>query len=167
MVAWLDYGGLFVFALSGASLAAREWFDVVGLVVLAEVTAIGGGVLRDLIIGAVPPAAFTDTAYVAIPLLAATVVFVFHRSLDRIARAVLVFDAAGLAFYCVAGAGKAMAYGWAPCRRSCSGPPAPSGAASCATCWRERLQSSCGARASYMRSLHGRLCRSQGPGLHG
>ena len=71
ILAVLDLGGAFVFALSGALLATRKRFDIVGLVVLAELTAIGGGVMRDLVIGAVPPAAFASASYVAIPFVAA------------------------------------------------------------------------------------------------
>lgn len=59
----LDIVGIFVFAISGALLAVRKNFDVFGIAVLAEVTALGGGLFRDLIIGAVPPAAFTDLGY--------------------------------------------------------------------------------------------------------
>ena len=56
----LDLAGIFVFAVSGALAAVRKRLDVVGMVVLAEITALGGGILRDLLIGAVPPAAFTS-----------------------------------------------------------------------------------------------------------
>jgi uncharacterized membrane protein YeiH len=52
-----DLAGIFVFAITGALVGVRKRFDVVGTVVLAEITALGGGVLRDLVIGTVPPAA--------------------------------------------------------------------------------------------------------------
>jgi uncharacterized membrane protein YeiH len=110
----LDLAGLFVFALSGALVALRHRFDIIGLLVLAEITAIGGGVLRDLIIGAVPPAAFTNAVYFLIPLAAALLVFFAHPLLGRIAVPVLVTDAAGLALYSVAGAAKALAHGLGP-----------------------------------------------------
>ena len=67
----LDLIGIFVFAISGALLAVRKNFDIFGIAVLAEVTALGGGLFRDLVIGAVPPAAFTDLGYFLTPLLAA------------------------------------------------------------------------------------------------
>ena len=67
----LDLVGIFVFAISGALLAVRKNFDVFGIAVLAEVTALGGGLFRDLVIGAVPPAAFTDLGYFLTPLVAA------------------------------------------------------------------------------------------------
>ncbi|WP_455360883.1 trimeric intracellular cation channel family protein [Streptomyces sp. SYSU K21746] len=107
----LDVAGIFVFAISGALLAVRKNFDVFGIAVLAEVTALGGGLFRDLIIGAVPPAAFTDLGNFVTPLLAAALVFFLHPHVERINGAVNVFDAAGLGLFCVAGTTKAYEYG--------------------------------------------------------
>lgn len=107
----LDLAGIFVFAISGALLAVRKNFDVFGIAVLAEVTALGGGLLRDLIIGAVPPAAFTDLGYFVMPLVAAALVFFLHPHVERIQAGVNVFDAAGLGLFCVAGTTKAYEYG--------------------------------------------------------
>lgn len=107
----LDVIGIFVFAISGALLAVRKNFDVFGMAVLAEVTALGGGLLRDLIIGAVPPAAFTDLGFFVTPLLATVVVFFLHPHVERIQAAVLVFDAAGLGLFCVTGTTKAYSHG--------------------------------------------------------
>ncbi|MDA3649509.1 trimeric intracellular cation channel family protein [Saccharopolyspora indica] len=110
----LDLIGIFAFALSGALLAVRKRFDVVGIVVLAEVTALGGGVFRDLVIGAVPPVAFTDIAYFTTPLIASAVVYFWHPRLARIRRFVLFFDAIGLGVFCVAGSIKALNFGMHP-----------------------------------------------------
>ncbi|MEU4210761.1 trimeric intracellular cation channel family protein [Streptomyces sp. NPDC026206] len=107
----LDLAGIFVFAISGALLAVRKNFDVFGMAVLAEVTALGGGLFRDLIIGAVPPAAFTDLGYFLTPLVATLIVFFLHPEVERITKAVGVFDAAGLGLFCVAGTVKAYAHG--------------------------------------------------------
>jgi uncharacterized membrane protein YeiH len=107
----LEIVGIFVFAISGALLAVRKNFDVFGMAVLAEVTALGGGLLRDLIIGAVPPAAFTDLGYFVTPLVATTLVFFLHPHVERIQVAVNVFDAAGLGLFCVTGTTKAYEYG--------------------------------------------------------
>ncbi|MFD8308272.1 trimeric intracellular cation channel family protein [Streptomyces sp. NPDC059690] len=107
----LDLIGIFVFAISGALLAVRKNFDVFGIAVLAEVTALGGGLFRDLVIGAVPPAAFTDLGYFLTPLLAALLVVFLHPQVERIQVAVNVFDAAGLGLFCVAGTTKAYEYG--------------------------------------------------------
>ncbi|MFG2503413.1 trimeric intracellular cation channel family protein [Streptomyces sp. NPDC048441] len=107
----LDIIGIFVFAISGALLAVRKNFDVFGIAVLAEVTALGGGLIRDVVIGAVPPAAFTDLGYFITPLFAALLVFFLHPEVERTQLAVNVFDAAGLGLFCVAGTIKAYDYG--------------------------------------------------------
>jgi uncharacterized membrane protein YeiH len=104
----LDLAGVLVFALSGASLAARKGFDLVGILVLAIVTGLGGGILRDTLLGAVPPVALGDQRYLLMPLLATALVLVGHRAVERAARPVLVFDAAGLGLFAVVGAAKAL-----------------------------------------------------------
>ncbi len=110
----LNFIGTFVFAVSGALLAVRKNYDIVGMAVLAEITAIGGGVIRDLVIGAVPPVAFTDSSYFWIPLVATAVTFFAHTQINRLNTAVLVFDAAGLAVFCVSGTAKALNYSLGP-----------------------------------------------------
>lgn len=107
----LELVGIFFFAISGALLAVRKNFDVFGIAVLAEVTALGGGLFRDLIIGAVPPAAFTDLGYFLTPFLATLLVFFLHPEVERIQLGVNVFDAAGLGLFCVSGTTKAYEYG--------------------------------------------------------
>lgn len=107
----LDLVGIFVFAISGALLAVRKNFDVFGMAVLAEVTALGGGLFRDLVIGAVPPAAFSDLGYFVTPLIATALVFFLHPEVERIQLGVNVFDAAGLGLFCVSGTTKAYDYG--------------------------------------------------------
>jgi uncharacterized membrane protein YeiH len=106
--------GTFVFGVSGALLAVRKRFDVVGMTVLAEITALGGGILRDLVIGAVPPAAFTSPWYLLLPFLATAVTFFAHAQMRRIHAGVLVFDAMGLGAFSVAGTAKALAHGLGP-----------------------------------------------------
>lgn len=106
--------GIFAFAVSGALMAIRKDFDVVGIVLLAGITAHAGGVARDVIIGAIPPVAFTHLGYFLMPVAAAAVTFFAHRAFERLTTAVLVFDAAGLGFFCVAGTLKALAYGLSP-----------------------------------------------------
>ncbi|MCB5181470.1 trimeric intracellular cation channel family protein [Streptomyces antimicrobicus] len=107
----LDLAGIFVFATSGALLAVRKNFDVFGIAVLALVTALGGGLFRDLVIGAVPPAAFGELSFFVTPLLAAAIVFFLHPEVARINRLINVLDAAGLALFCVSGTTKAYEYG--------------------------------------------------------
>ncbi|WP_180290576.1 trimeric intracellular cation channel family protein [Streptomyces sp. TLI_171] len=107
----LDLVGIFVFALSGGLMAVRKNMDIFGICVLAEATALGGGVLRDLVIGALPVAAFTSLGYFSTPLVAGVVVFFLHPQVERITRAVMVLDAAGLGLFCVTGTIKAHDYG--------------------------------------------------------
>src|SRR5438270_11808256 len=110
----LNLVGTFVFAVSGALLAVRKNYDIVGMAVLAGITAIGGGVIRDLVIGAVPPVAFTDAIYFLLPLLATALTFFAHVQMNRLNAAVLVFDAAGLAVFCISVTAKALNYGLGP-----------------------------------------------------
>jgi uncharacterized membrane protein YeiH len=117
----LETIGVFAFAISGAFLAVRRGFDIVGIVVLAVLTAIGGGVLRDVLIGDTPPAAFTDWPYFAAPFAAAFVTFFFHPAVSRLMTTVLVFDAAGLGFFCVTGTVKALDYGLGPLQATALG----------------------------------------------
>ncbi|WP_208292946.1 trimeric intracellular cation channel family protein [Naumannella halotolerans] len=91
--------GIFAFALSGALMAVRKDMDVVGMFVLAAITAVGGGALRDLLLG-LPPAALRSSWWWILIALATAVVFFFHLAVDRLRRAVLVCDAAGLAVFC-------------------------------------------------------------------
>ncbi|HEX2312950.1 MAG TPA: trimeric intracellular cation channel family protein [Thermomonospora sp.] len=111
---YLDLAGIFVFAVSGALVAVRQRMDVVGMVVLSEITALGGGILRDLVIDDGPPAAFTSLGYVLVPLAAAAVVFFWHPQVARITPAVTVFDAAGLGLFCATGTIKALDHGLSP-----------------------------------------------------
>ena len=107
----LDLVGIFVFGISGALLAVRKNFDVFGMATLAAATGLGGGLFRDIVIGAVPPAAFTDLGYFVMPMLATVFVFFLHPVVERINYAVNVFDAAGLGLFCVTGTLKAHEYG--------------------------------------------------------
>jgi uncharacterized membrane protein YeiH len=107
----LDLTGIFVFALSGGLLAVRKNLDIFGIAVLAEATALGGGVFRDVIIGAIPPAAFENRGYFFTPLVAALVVFFLHPEVARINNAVQILDALGLGLFCVTGTAKAHDYG--------------------------------------------------------
>ncbi|MGD9704420.1 MAG: trimeric intracellular cation channel family protein [Acidimicrobiia bacterium] len=107
----LDIVGVFVFALSGASLAVQRRFDVVGIAALATATALGGGIVRDVLLGERPPAAMRDQTYLIAPLVATVVVLVGHRAIEVLRRPVLVFDAGGLALFCVVGTAKALDHG--------------------------------------------------------
>ena len=110
----LDLAGTFVFGLSGGLLAVRKRMDVFGIAVLAVAAALGGGIARDLLIGATPPAAFRDPLYLWAALGAGALAFFAHRLLERVDSAVQVFDAMGLALFTVTGTSKALAAEVAP-----------------------------------------------------
>ena len=110
----LDLIGIFVFALSGALLGVRIQFDIVGVLVLGAVTGLGGGIMRDVLIGAIPPASFTDWRYLLVPLIAGVIVFRFHPDVARIERSINWFDAMGLGLFSVLGAQKALVFGLDP-----------------------------------------------------
>ncbi|MBF8193106.1 trimeric intracellular cation channel family protein [Nonomuraea sp. K274] len=109
----LDLAGIFVFALSGALMGVRKRLDVVGMGVLAEMTALGGGLVRDLILN-VRPIAFQSLGYVLVPVAATVIVFFFHPHVARVMPAILVLDAAGLGLFCAVGTEKALEYGLSP-----------------------------------------------------
>ena len=105
-----DLGGTFVFALSGATAGVKHRLDLFGVLVLSFAAGNSGGIARDLMIGAVPPAAITDWRYIAVSMLAGLITFYWYRVINRLRSPVLVFDAAGLALFAVSGAGKALAF---------------------------------------------------------
>lgn len=105
-----DLGGTFVFALSGATTGVKHRLDLFGVLVLAFAAGNSGGIARDVMIGAVPPAAISDWRYIAVSILAGLITFYWYRTINRLSSPVLVFDAAGLALFAVAGAGKALAF---------------------------------------------------------
>jgi uncharacterized membrane protein YeiH len=113
----LDLAGTFVFAIDGALIALRARvaeFDIVGVLALALITALGGGIVRDVLIGAVPPATFSDWRYIAVAVAGGLLAFVAARQLDRVAPAIRVLDAAGLSLFAVTGASKALGVGIGP-----------------------------------------------------
>ncbi len=109
-----DLAGTFVFAISGATAGVKHRLDIFGVLVLSFVAANTGGITRDVLIGAVPPPAVSDWRYVAVSLVAGVVTFFCYGAVDRLRSPVLVFDAAGLAFFATAGAQKAIALGLGP-----------------------------------------------------
>ncbi|MFI5734588.1 trimeric intracellular cation channel family protein [Kribbella sp. NPDC051587] len=110
----LDLIGIFVFGITGALVGVRKQLDVFGIQVLALVTGLGGGFIRDVLIGATPPAALKDWRYLVVPIVAGLITFFLHPGIERVERLVNIFDAAGLGLFCVTGALKAIEYGLSP-----------------------------------------------------
>lgn len=107
----MDFVGTFVFALSGAAAAVKRELDLFGVLVLSFVAASTGGIIRDVLIGAIPPATLVDGRYLAISLAAGILTFYGLPLIDRLRNPVQLFDAAGLAIFAVTGAQKALAFG--------------------------------------------------------
>ena len=104
----LDLLGVFVFAVSGAALAVQKRLDLFGVVVLSVVTALGGGLLRDLLLGDTPPVALRESRYLVVALVAGLLVFLGSSRVHLVARPFLVFDAAGLGLFVATGTAKAL-----------------------------------------------------------
>ncbi len=114
LVLVLDLGGTFAFALSGAMAGIRRKLDLFGVLVLAFAAATFGGITRDLLIGAVPPAALVDWRYLAVALAAGFLTFIWPALIERLGKPVRYLDAMGLALFAVAGTQKALAFGLSP-----------------------------------------------------
>jgi len=114
-VLMIDLLGTFAFALNGAFTATRTVrLDIVGVLVLGVTTAIGGGIMRDVLVGAVPPSAFTHWYYLAAAGVGALLAFFISRPSRLLTGPILIFDAIGLSLFCVTGAQKALEYGLDP-----------------------------------------------------
>jgi uncharacterized membrane protein YeiH len=108
----LDLTGTFAFGLNGALTAVRAArLDVVGVVALGMITALGGGVIRDVLIGAIPPATFRDWRYFVLAAGGALIAFGLSRRLDRLDTPIQVLDAVGLSVFAVIGGNKALTFG--------------------------------------------------------
>jgi uncharacterized membrane protein YeiH len=103
----LNLTGTFVFGLSGGLAGVQARLDAFGVIVLAVVVGLAGGITRDLLIG-IPPQTFRDWRYLAVAGGAGLVTFLGHSALGRLERPILVLDAAGLALFCVTGASTAL-----------------------------------------------------------
>ncbi|WP_233804785.1 trimeric intracellular cation channel family protein [Paraburkholderia sp. HP33-1] len=107
----LDLIGTFVFAISGAVAARQRRLDLFGIVVIAFMVACGGGIVRDLCIGAIPPAGLSNWRYLATALAASAVTILAYPQVRRLRQPVLFFDAIGLGLFAVSGAQKTLVYG--------------------------------------------------------
>lgn len=105
----LDLTGTFAFGLNGALTALKAaQLDIVGVVALGMITALGGGIIRDVLLDSLPPATFRDWVYLAVAAGGGLVAFALGQRLDRLSRPITVLDAAGLSLFAVTGASKAL-----------------------------------------------------------
>jgi uncharacterized membrane protein YeiH len=108
----LDLGGTFTYAVNGGLTAVRAArLDIVGVVTLAMVSGLGGGIIRDILLGALPPATFSDWRYLAVAAAGGLAAFALSGQLARLATLITVLDAAGLGLFAVTGASKALGLG--------------------------------------------------------
>jgi uncharacterized membrane protein YeiH len=109
----LDLAGTFAFALNGAWTAVRAVrLDIVGVITLGMITALGGGAVRDFLLDALPPATFVDLRYLAVAAAGALIAFGLSFRLERLAMPINVLDAIGLSVFAVLGAHKALELGF-------------------------------------------------------
>ena len=104
----LDYTGVAVFAATGALAASRKQLDIIGFLFLAGITGIGGGTLRDLVLGSLPVFWVANSAYILVTAAVAVLVFLSAHKVESRYRLLLWLDAAGLAAYSVMGAAKGL-----------------------------------------------------------
>ena len=106
-----DLAGTLVFAVSGAIAAVKKRLDIYGIFILAIVTALGGGMIRDVLLGRTPPGVFTDGLYFGVSCLGALMVVLFHHVIDRFHHPLRIMDAIGLGIFTVIGAKVTLAAG--------------------------------------------------------
>jgi uncharacterized membrane protein YeiH len=115
MLLAIDLLGTFVFAIEGAIAGIQGNLDLLGIMVLAFATALGGGIIRDVLIGAIPPNSIRDWRYPAVAFFGGAIVFCFYQFVSQVSPwVIIIFDAAGLGLFAVAGAAKALDFGIHP-----------------------------------------------------
>jgi uncharacterized membrane protein YeiH len=114
IIAVLDWIGTLVFALSGGLLGVRKEFDLFGVLFLSFVVAVAGGIIRDVLIGAIPPVAITEIHYFLIAICGGVVTFYWYPRVASLRHQILLFDAVGLGLFAVTGAQKAIEHGINP-----------------------------------------------------
>jgi len=108
---FFDLAGTFAFAISGAAAAKQRGLDLFGICAIAFTVACGGGIVRDLCIGSIPPTGLTNWRYLVVAIIAAALTIGLFPVVQRLNRPVLLFDTIGLSLFAVTGAQKALAYG--------------------------------------------------------
>lgn len=113
-LSFIDVSGTIVFAISGVFAAMQKKLDVFGILVIAFITALGGGTLRDLLIGDTPVVWMRDTSYPLIICLTTVVALLFTNTIRNFSKTLLVFDSLGLGFFTLVGIQKGLALSFHP-----------------------------------------------------
>jgi len=114
LISFIDYLGTFVFAISGVLAAVEKKFDLFGAIMLGMVTAIGGGTLRDLLIGSTPVGWMVNEQYIFIILSAIPICYFFKDRILNLRRSIFLFDTIGIALFTILGLKKTLALGLSP-----------------------------------------------------
>src|SRR5213079_1822742 len=112
--AFIDVGATILFSITGATVAIRRHYDIIGVFMLALACGLGGGLLRDgLFIQNGPPAAMRDASYLVAVLIGAVVAILFFTHVERLSKPFLIIDALAMGAYGVVGASKSFEAGLA------------------------------------------------------
>ena len=114
IIYWLDIIGTLVFAISGVLAASYKKFDVVGATVIGMVTAIGGGTLRDLLIGSTPVGWMTNNVYIYVIVIAIPFSYLFKKQILKLPRSMFLFDTIGIGLFTIHGINKTLELGLSP-----------------------------------------------------
>lgn len=109
-----DLIGTFVFAISGVMTAVEKKFDIVGTIIIGIVTAIGGGTLRDIMIGSTPVGWMLDMNYLIVILATIPVCYFFRKTILGLRKGVFIFDTIGIGLFTILGMEKTLALGLSP-----------------------------------------------------
>lgn len=144
LLLFVDLAGTFLFGIEGATAAIQGNLDLLGVMVLAFSTALAGGIIRDLLIGDVPPASLRDWRYAAIAFAGGAVAFALYRIVQGIpSNLIMVLDAAGLSLFSVAGTEKALVHKMHPFVAALLGTITGVGGGTSGTCSWRRFPRSC------------------------
>ena len=114
LITFIDYAGTFVFAISGVLAGVDRKFDLFGVIILGLVTAIGGGTLRDLMIGSTPVGWMKNEVYIYIILAAIPICYFFKDQVLKMKRGIFLFDTIGIGLFTILGVQKTLSVGLSP-----------------------------------------------------
>lgn len=114
LIYWIDLFGTLVFAISGVLAAVEKKFDLVGAFILGMVTAVGGGTLRDVLIGSTPVGWMKDLSYLIIIFAALPICYFFKKGILKLRKGIFLFDTIGIGLFTILGLQKTIGIGLSP-----------------------------------------------------